>query len=63
MEKNYLEMEYIYFCENTLSCKPQMVKTIVHYACREAMNIEGFQEKTAEQLFEKLGYKIYSRFI
>lgn len=43
-----------YFCENTLSCKPQMVKSIVHYASREAMNIEGFSEKTAEQLFEKL---------
>ena len=43
-----------YFCENTLSCKPQMVKSIVHFASREAMNIEGFSEKTAEQLFEKL---------
>lgn len=43
-----------YFCDNTLSCKPQMVKSIVHYACREAMNIEGFSERTAEQLFEKL---------
>lgn len=45
------------FCENTLGCKPQMVKTIVHYASREAMNIAGFSEKTAEQLFEKLGIK------
>jgi len=34
-----------------------MVKTIVHYAGREAMNIAGFSEKTAEQLFEKLGIK------
>ena len=49
-----------YFCENTLSCKPQMVKSIVHYACREAMNIEGFSEKTAEQLFEKLDIKSIS---
>ena len=31
-----------------------MVKSIVHFACRDAMNIEGFSEKTAEQLFEKL---------
>lgn len=45
------------FCENTLACKPQMVKTIVHYASREAMNIAGFSEKTAEQLFEQLGIK------
>lgn len=46
-----------YFCENTLSCMPQMVKSIVHYGSREAMNIEGFSEKTAEQLFEKLDIK------
>ena len=43
-----------YFCENTLSCKPQLVKSIVHFACRDAMNIKGFSEKTADQLFEKL---------
>jgi DNA ligase (NAD+) len=49
-----------YFCENTLSCKPQLVKSIVHYASREAMNIEGFSEKTAEQLFEKLNIKSIS---
>lgn len=46
-----------YFCENTLSCKPQMVKSIVHFASREGMNIEGFSEKTAEQFFEKLNIK------
>ena len=49
-----------YFCENTLSCKPQMVKSIVHYGSREAMNIEGFSEKTAEALFEKLNIKSIS---
>ncbi|WP_027626741.1 NAD-dependent DNA ligase LigA [Clostridium lundense] len=46
-----------FFCENTLSCKPQMVKSIVHFASREGMNIEGFSEKTAEQFFEKLNIK------
>jgi DNA ligase (NAD+) len=49
-----------YFCENTLSCKPQMVKSIVHFASREAMNIEGFSEKTAEQLFERLDIRAIS---
>ena len=34
-----------------------MVKTIVHYGSREAMNIAGFSERTAEQLFEKLDIK------
>lgn len=46
-----------YFCENTLSCRPQLTKSIVHFGGREAMNIEGFSERTAEQLFEKLGIK------
>lgn len=49
-----------YFCENTLSCKPQLVKSIVHFGNREAMNIEGFSEKTAEQLFEELDIKSIS---
>jgi DNA ligase (NAD+) len=49
-----------YFCENTLSCKPQLVKSIVHFGSREAMNIEGFSEKTAGQLFEELDIKSIS---
>ncbi|KOA18258.1 DNA ligase [Clostridium homopropionicum DSM 5847] len=49
-----------YFCENSLSCKPQLVKSIVHFASREAMNISGFSEKTAEQLFEELNIKSIS---
>lgn len=48
------------YCENSLGCKPQMVKAIVHFAGREAMNIEGFSEKTAEQLFEKLDIRAIS---
>lgn len=48
------------YCENSLGCKPQMVKAIVHFAGREAMNIEGFSEKTAEQLFEKLDIRSIS---
>lgn len=49
-----------YFCENSLSCKPQLVKSIVHYGSREAMNIAGFSEKTAEALFENLDIKSIS---
>ncbi|WP_297522430.1 NAD-dependent DNA ligase LigA [uncultured Clostridium sp.] len=48
------------FCDNTLGCKSQMVKTIVHYSSRNAMNIESFSEKTAEQLFEKLDIRSIS---
>lgn len=42
------------FCTNSLSCKPQLVAHMVHYASRDAMDIEGFSEKTAEQLYETL---------
>lgn len=48
------------FCENTLSCKPQLVKSIVHFGSREAMNIEGFSEKTAELLFDHINIKSIS---
>ncbi|MGL5633734.1 MAG: NAD-dependent DNA ligase LigA [Sarcina sp.] len=48
------------FCDNTLGCKSQMVKTIVHYSSRNAMNIEGFSERTAEQLFERLDIRSIS---
>lgn len=51
-----------YFCENTLSCKPQLVKTMVHFTSRDAMNIEGISEKTAEQFFETLDLKKVSDF-
>jgi len=42
------------FCPNSLSCKPQLVARLVHFASRDAMNIEGFSEKTAELLLEEL---------
>ena len=45
------------FCENTLSCKPQIVSRIVHFTSRDAMNIEGFSKKTAELLFDSLGVR------
>ena len=43
-----------YICENSLSCKPQLVKTMVHFTGRDAMNIEGVSEKTSEAFFEEL---------
>ncbi|KNF07247.1 DNA ligase LigA [Gottschalkia purinilytica] len=49
------------FCLNSLSCKPQLVSRLVHFASRDAMNIEGFSEKTAGQLFEKLDLKDISQ--
>lgn len=42
------------FCPNSLSCKPQLIKRMVHFASKEAMNIEGFNEKTAQKIFDSL---------
>lgn len=35
------------FCMNSLSCEPQLVNRMVHYASKAAMDITGFSEKTA----------------
>ena len=40
------------YCMNRESCKPQAVARIAHFACREAMDIDGLSEKTAEQLYD-----------
>ena len=40
------------YCKNNTGCAAQSVGRFIHYASREAMNIETFNEKTAEQLFE-----------
>lgn len=45
------------FCPNSLSCKPQLVSRMVHFASRDAMNIEGFNEKTIGKFFEELNLK------
>ena len=42
------------FCPNRL-CTPRIVAMLDHYASKNAMNIDGFSENTAEQLVEKMG--------
>nr|WP_122013304.1 NAD-dependent DNA ligase LigA [Maliibacterium massiliense] len=41
------------FCPNSISCRPQLIGHMVHFASREAMNIESFSDKTAALLFER----------
>ncbi|MEI6101505.1 MAG: NAD-dependent DNA ligase LigA, partial [Eubacteriales bacterium] len=43
------------FCENSLDCKPQLTSRMVHFASRDAMNIEGMSDQTIKTLFEDLG--------
>jgi len=43
------------YCTNSLSCRPQIVGRLVHYASRDAMDIETFSDKTAGQFVEEFG--------
>jgi DNA ligase (NAD+) len=47
------------FCPNKL-CKPRIVAKLDHYASKNAMDIDGFSESTAELLFDKKGVKNFS---
>lgn len=40
-------------CENANGCKPQLVKAIQHYCQRDALNVDGFSEKTIEAFVDK----------
>ena len=42
------------FCENEEGCKEQIVDKLVHFACRNAFNIEGISIKTCGVLFDNL---------
>lgn len=45
------------FCLNRESCKPQAVARIAHFASRDAMDITGFSEKTADLLYDQLSVR------
>ena len=45
------------FCTNEDDCAPKFVSQISHFASKDAMDIEGFSEKTAEQLYNDLSLK------
>ncbi|GIQ67137.1 DNA ligase [Paenibacillus cisolokensis] len=45
------------FCNNRLGCRPQTIGRIVHFASRDAMDIETFSVMTAEQLYDHCGVK------
>ena len=45
------------FCMNRVSCRPQAVARLSHFASRNAMDIEGFSEKTAGQVYDQMGVR------
>ena len=44
-------------CPNSISCTPQLLARMQHFASRNAMYIEGLSEKTIGQLMDELGIK------
>ena len=47
------------FCPNRF-CEQRLIAKLDHYASKNAMNIDGFSESTAQQLVEKRGVKEFS---
>ena len=45
------------FCLNRETCRPQAVARLAHFAGRDAMDIDGFSEKTAEQLYDSMNVR------
>lgn len=43
------------FCENMLYCRPQLTRSIAHFASRDAMDITTFSDKTVEMFYDNLG--------
>lgn len=43
------------FCENMLYCRPQLTRSLAHFASRDAMDITAFSDKTAERFYDELG--------
>lgn len=43
------------FCENMLYCRPQLTRSIAHFASRDAMDITTFSDRTAENFYKYLG--------
>lgn len=48
----YREGSY-YFCPSGLACKAQLVGRIIHYASRNALNIEGLGDETVKELVNR----------
>ena len=45
------------FCMNRVSCRPQAVARVSHFAGRDAMDVEGLSEKTAGQLYDQMNVR------
>lgn len=55
-----VEIGALLFCPNTYGCKEQVVDRLAHFSSRDAMNIEGFSEQTADLIYDKLNVRTFS---
>ncbi len=55
-----IENQSFYKCPNYNSCPPQIYQSIIHFASRQAMNIEGLGVSIIEQLVDKKKVTNYS---
>lgn len=55
-----VEIGALLFCPNTYGCKEQVVDRMAHFSSRDAMNIEGFSEQTADLIYDKLNVRTFS---
>lgn len=55
-----VEVGALLFCPNTYGCKEQVVDRMAHFSSRDAMNIEGFSEQTADLIYDKLNVRTFS---
>lgn len=55
-----VEIGALLFCPNTYGCKEQVVDRMAHFSSRDAMNIEGFSEQTAELIYDKLNVRTFA---
>lgn len=49
-----VEKGMLLFCPNRLYCKPQIIARITHFSSKEAMDIDGFSEKSILQMVDNL---------
>lgn len=54
---NLVEIGPNLFCLNTYECPEQIKERIIHYASRDALNIDGISEKTIDLFYDKLNLR------
>lgn len=48
------------YCTNDVSCAPQIISSLTHFAEKGAMDIDGFSESTAAQLLNDLNVRYFT---